>query len=141
MKIKRLQEITEKVEEAFQRLIPQLSANCMGPGRDELNSMVHSGNSVLFVAEEDGNIIGTLTLVMYRIPTGIKAWIEDVVVDETMRGKGIGRMLIRHAIDHAKKSGVMKIDLTSVPFRLAANGLNKSMGFARRETNVYRLEL
>ena len=141
MEIKQLKVVTQEVVRAFQKLMPQLSEIITSPSFEELAGMINSGNTLLFVAEENEEIIGTLTLVIYRIPSGVKVWIEDVVVDQSMRGKGIGRMLTQYAIGYAKENGMTKIDLTSSPFRIAANELYKKMGFKRRDTNVYRLEL
>jgi GNAT superfamily N-acetyltransferase len=141
MEIVQLKTVTPEVLWAFEKLVPQLSENCAIPTPEVLNEIINSGNCKVFVAETDGEIVGTLTLVTYRIPTGMKAWIEDVVVDKSMRGKGIGRILTQHAIDYAKKTGISKIDLTSSPFRIAANELYQKMGFQKRETNVYRKEL
>jgi ribosomal protein S18 acetylase RimI-like enzyme len=95
----------------------------------------------LFVAREHGEIVGSLSLVLFRIPTGLRAWIEDVVVDESARGKGVGEALSRAAIDHALKAGAKTVDLTSRPSREAANRLYERLGFKKRETNVYRYEL
>lgn len=141
MEIRQLTKITPDVVLAFGNLIPQLSENIAAPSSGDLEKIIDSSNTMLFVAEEDGLITGTLTLVMYRIPTGMKAWIEDVVVDRNHRGKGIGKMLTQYAIDFAKKAKLGKIDLTSSPSRIEANLLYQKMGFNRRETNVYRLEI
>jgi ribosomal protein S18 acetylase RimI-like enzyme len=141
MEIRQLKVITQEVVLAFQKLMPQLAENITSPAFEELAGIINSGNTLLFVAEENGEIFGTLTLVRYRIPSGIKGWIEDVVVDKSMRGKGIGSMLTQYAIGYAKENGMTKIDLTSSPFRIAANELYKKLGFKKRETNVYRLEL
>jgi len=139
MKITLLKEITPGVIRAFEKLIPQLSGTCRPPSEEELEEIVHSDTSYLFVAEENGEIIGTLSLVIYRIPTGMKAWIEDVVVDDSMRGRGIGRLLIQHAIDVASDKGAESVNLTSSPVRVAANRLYRHIGFEQRDTNVYRL--
>lgn len=97
--------------------------------------------STLFVARVDGRIAGSLTLAMFRIPTGVRAWIEDVVVDESARGHGVGEALNRAALDHARANGAITVDLTSRPSREAANRLYKRMGFEQRDTNVYRYTL
>jgi ribosomal protein S18 acetylase RimI-like enzyme len=85
-----------------------------------------------------GPIVGTLTLVVFRIPTGVRAWIEDVVVDEGARGRGVGQALTRAAIDRAAQAGARTVDLTSRPAREAANRLYQGLGFQARATNVYR---
>jgi ribosomal protein S18 acetylase RimI-like enzyme len=138
MEIKQLKVITEDVVVSFDKLMSQLSEN-RKPSYESLNELVQSNNLFLFVAIEDERILGTLTLITYNIPTGQKVWIEDVVVDSSARGKGIGRKLVQYAIDFAKSMGLSKIDLTSSFDRQAANELYKSMGFEKRDTNVYRL--
>jgi ribosomal protein S18 acetylase RimI-like enzyme len=95
----------------------------------------------LFIARLDGRIVGSLTLAMFRIPTGIRAWIEDVVVDGTARGHGVGEALNRAALDHARTNGAITVDLTSRPSREAANRLYQRMGFVLRESNLYRYQL
>ena len=100
--------------------------------------MVDSPASDLLVAVEDGTILGALTLVTFRIPTGLRAWIEDVVVDDAARGKGVGAALNNRAIELAAEHGARTVDLTSRPSREAANRLYQRLGFERRETNVYR---
>ena len=96
---------------------------------------------MLFVArvpEAGGRIVGSLTLAVFRIPTGLRAWIEDVVVDGEARGKGVGEALNRAAIERAQALGARTVDLTSRPSREAANRLYRRIGFVQRETNVYR---
>jgi ribosomal protein S18 acetylase RimI-like enzyme len=95
----------------------------------------------VFVARVDSNIVGSLTLVTFRIPTGIRAWIEDVVVDESARGHGVGEALNQAAIQEARQKGAVTVDLTSRPSREAANRLYQRIGFVQRDTNVYRLSL
>jgi ribosomal protein S18 acetylase RimI-like enzyme len=124
--------------EAFDRLIPQLSASSPPPGRAGLEAIVGNPNSVLFVATLDGSIVGSLTLAFYMIPTGLKAWIEDVIVDESASRQGIGEALNQAALDEARRRGSKDVSLTSRPFREAANRLYQRLGFERRETNVYR---
>ena len=136
-------DITDEVVAAFSRLIPQLSSSSPPPGPDELSEMAANPNTVLLGARdsENGTLVGTLTLAFFRIPTGLQARIEDVVVDEAGRGKGIGRDLTNAAIDRARAAGAKAVGLTSRPGREAANALYSSLGFERRETNVYRLKL
>jgi len=95
----------------------------------------------VFVARVDGEIVGSLTLVFYRIATGLKAWIEDVVVDESARGHGVGEALHMAALDEARRHGAKAVSLTSRPSREAANRLYQRIGFSSRETNVYRYDL
>ncbi len=100
--------------------------------------MVASDASTLLIAQEDGYIYGSLTLVIFRIPTGVRAWIEDVVVDGEARGKGVGLALNEAALELARNAGAGTVDLTSRPSREAANRLYKRIGFTERDTNVYR---
>lgn len=140
MEIKQLTEITPEVMAAFGRLIPQLAPGCLPPTAEEMEKIIYSGSTLIFIATGNGEIVGTLTLVVYRLMTGTKAWIEDVVVDTAMRGRGIGKLLTQHAIGYATGSGIAKIDLTSSPSRIEANALYQRIGFVKRETNVYRYE-
>ncbi len=134
-------EYSEELKGAFDRLIPQLSSSNPPPSAEALSNIVQSDASRLLVAEEDGQVIGSLTLVLFRIPTGVRAWIEDVVVDSDARGKGVGAALSTHAVDVAKKEGATTVDLTSRPSREAANRLYSRIGFVQRETNVYRYSI
>ena len=136
-------EVDDELTAAFERLTPQLSSSSPAPGADELAAIVASPATVLFAARDidSGDIVGTLTLAMFRIPTGLRAWIEDVVVDESVRGKGVGAALTEAAIERARREGAKTVDLTSRPTREAANRLYKRVGFEVRETNVYRIKL
>jgi ribosomal protein S18 acetylase RimI-like enzyme len=131
------------IYEAFCRLIPMLSSNAKIPSYEELEAIIACPTTHLFLArEKDGKkIIGSLTLVLFRIPTGVRAWIEDVVVDIEFRGAGVGKALCQSAIALAKEAKARTIDLTSNPSRKAANLLYKSISFAVRDTNVYRLNV
>ena len=132
-------QVTPELVDAFARLVPQLSKSNAAPTEKELAAIVASRASVLFVAfDEDDEIIGSLTLVLFRIPTGLRAWIEDVVVDENARGKGVGHRMNEAAIEYARKAGAKTVDLTSRPTREAANRLYQRLGFEQRNTNVYR---
>ncbi|RMH78395.1 MAG: GNAT family N-acetyltransferase, partial [Actinomyces sp.] len=111
------------------------------PTRAEMEALVASDASVMFVARDTTGILGSLTLVLFRIPTGLRAWIEDVVVDEAARGKGVGAALNTAAIEHAREAGARTVDLTSRPHREAANRLYRRLGFVQRDTNVYRYQL
>ncbi|MHB1711339.1 MAG: GNAT family N-acetyltransferase, partial [Acidimicrobiales bacterium] len=109
--------------------------------RSDLHEIVASPTSVLLVATEaTGAIVGSLTLVLFRIPTGLRAWIEDVVVDESARGAGAGEALVIAAIERARDYGAKSVDLTSRPDRDAANRLYVRLGFEARATNVYRYQ-
>jgi ribosomal protein S18 acetylase RimI-like enzyme len=133
--------VTDEVVEAFARLIPQLSSSNPPPSRSQLELLVSSEASTLFVARVEGRIVGSLTLATFRIPTGVRAWIEDVVVDEQARGHGVGEALNRAALDLARAEGAITVELTSRPSREAANRLYLRMGFVVRDTNVYRFTL
>ena len=124
--------------EAFQRLIPQLSSSNPPPTQDELAEIISAPSTVLFIARLDEHIVGTLTLATFRIPTGVRAWIEDVVVDAAARGHGVGEALNQAAILEAHHRGAISVDLTSRPSREAANRLYQRIGFVARDTNVYR---
>ncbi len=136
-------EVDEELVAAFVRLAPQLSSSNPAPNADELAAIVASPATVLFVARDvdSGQIVGSLTLALFRIPTGLRAWIEDVVVDEAARGQGVGATLSLAAIERAQKEGAKTVDLTSRPTREVANRLYKRVGFVQRETNVYRFSL
>ena len=140
-------EATPELVDAFARLIPQLSTSSPPPGKDELSEMVDAAGTSVLVArlasdgETRGDIVGTLTLVVFRIPTGIRAWIEDVVVDDSARGRGVGEALTMNAVDLARDAGAKTVDLTSRPSREAANRLYQRLGFTLRETNLYRFDL
>ncbi len=129
---------TAEVVEALARLLPQLSS-ATPPDAADLATIMTAG-STLFVARVDGMIVGSLTLVLYRIPTGLKAWIEDVVVDEAARGHGVGAALNLAALDEARRRGAKAVSLTSRPSRAAANRLYQRIGFSVRDTNVYRFD-
>ena len=133
--------VTDELVEAMQRLVPQLSSSNPPPGRTELEEIAASGATTLFLARHRGRIVGALTLVVFRIPTGVRTRIEDVVVDEAMRGQRVGEMLSEAALEKARQLGARSTDLTSRPSREAANRLYARMGFERRESNVYRYTL
>ena len=127
--------------EAFNRLIPQLSSSNPPPTQQQLADIIASPTSVLFIARLDEHIVGSLTLAIFQIPTGIRAWIEDVVVDSVARGHGVGEALSQAAMLDAKHRGAITVELTSRPSREAANRLYQRLGFVARETNVYRYSL
>ncbi len=135
-------EVDEDVVAAFARLIPQLSSSSAPPSAEELTDIARSEASHLLLArDENGRIVGSMTLVVFRIPTGVRAWIEDVVVDGDARGQGVGEKLNLRALDIARSLGAKTVDLTSRPSREAANRLYQRIGFVARETNVYRRSL
>ena len=126
---------------AFASLVPQLSSSSPAPDAAAVGEIVANPHSVLFAAHLGESIVGSLTLAFYRIPTGLKAWIEDVVVDESVRGRGVGEALNRAAIDEARSRGAKNVSLTSRASREAANRLYQRLGFEPYETNLYRFKL
>ena len=135
-------EVTAELVEAFAHLIPQLSSSNPAPSEAELAELVGSPTTTLLVARgEDGRIAGTLTLCTFRIPTGIRAWIEDVVVDDAVQRQGAGTALIQAALAAPTRQGARTVDLTSRPSREAANRRYRAVGFQLRDTNVYRYQL
>jgi ribosomal protein S18 acetylase RimI-like enzyme len=138
VQIEIVSEVTSELVAAFDRLIPQLSSSNPPPTTEELAQIVGSEASRVFVARVGDDIVGTLTLVVFRIPTGVRAWIEDVVVDSSARGAGVGERLNRAAVREANRLGARTVDLTSRPNREAANRLYHRLGFVERATNVYR---
>jgi ribosomal protein S18 acetylase RimI-like enzyme len=130
---------TREIVEALAGLIPQLSSSAAVPTSAEIDAIATSPATVLLLARDAlGAIVGSLTLVVFRAPTGPRAWIEDVVVDTSTRGQGIGAALVRDALDRAASAGARPVDLTSRPSREAANRLYLRLGFEQRATNVYR---
>lgn len=134
-------EVTDELVAAFARLIPQLSSSSPPPTAEQLAAIIDAPDSVLFIATDGDAIVGSLTLAISRIPTGAKAWIEDVVVDEAGRGRGVGEQLNRAAIDEARGRGAKNVSLTSRATREAANRLYQRLGFVPYDTNVYRYDL
>ena len=134
-----LQSVSPQTVARLGQLVRQLSSSAPALTRDELESIVASPTSRLLVAQgRDEIVLGMLTLVVFRIPTGVRGLIEDVVVDEADRGRGVGRALTGRALELAQRQQARTVDLTSRPTRVAANQLYLSMGFELRETNVYR---
>ena len=139
---------TPEIHEAMGRLIPQLSRSAAPMSEADVQRFLSQDSVHLFVfrpdeADAQGNrpILGMLSLVAFEIPTGVCAWVEDVVVDEAARGQGAGFALVEAAVEHAKNVGARTVDLTSRPSREAANRLYQRAGFQLRETNVYRVTL
>ena len=138
MKVIEVTQYSDGVLEAINGLLPQLSKSAVPLSKADLIAIIQSEASHLLMAEHDGQFCGSLTLAVFKIPTGTRAWIEDVVVNEDARGKGVGRLLSEHALGLATQRGAKTVDLTSRPSREAANALYKKLGFELRETNVYR---
>jgi ribosomal protein S18 acetylase RimI-like enzyme len=133
-----------EIAQAIGRLLPLLSSSAPTPSVEDLEEMVSSPATTVFVARDGGErgpIVGTLTLAVFRIPSGLRAWIEDVIVAEEARGRGCGEALTEAALELAKAKGARTVDLTSRPSREAANRLYQRLGFKRRETNLYRYDL
>jgi len=133
--------ITSEDVEAFKRLLPQLSSSAEPLDRSTLERIVNCPVNTVLVARSNGEIVGTLTLVMFPLPSGLRARIEDVVVNESARGMGVGESLSRAALRIARESGARTVDLTSRPSRPAANRLYQRLGFQLRNSQVYRLSL
>ena len=127
--------------QAIASLVAQLSSSAASFSRSDLEAMLTDPATTLFATRVGGEIVGITTVVIFRAATGVRAFIDDVVVMPTYRGQRLGDALVRAAIQHAASLGVQKIDLTSRPSREAANRLYQRLGFERRQTNVYRLTL
>lgn len=143
MKEPRLKELTEMQPgylENINNLLSQLSDSVHTITEEELNTLLSSSQNHLYVLESDGQFIGMTTLCLYQCPTGWKAWIEDVVVDQNHRGKGYGKLMVRKAMEECKNRGNVTLMLTSRPSRIVANQLYQSLGFEKRETNVYKMK-
>jgi ribosomal protein S18 acetylase RimI-like enzyme len=141
MHIEEVDRLTDQLVAAMERLIPQLDPDVAPPSREQLAMVVSSPATALLVARESAGeraILGSLTLAWYPIPSGVRAWVEDVVVDRAARGRGIGEALMREALRRAATLGATKVDLTSRPMRESADRLYRRLGFAMRETRVYR---
>ena len=135
-----IQSYSTEYHEAMQRFLDQLTTNPMTLTEEMFRQLLASPNSHLFFLMKDEQTAGMLTVGIYHSPTGGKAWIEDVVVDETFRGQGLSKLLVTHAIEFTKSQGIPSLMLTSNPKRIAANKLYQAMGFGRKETNVYRMK-
>lgn len=139
MKIQKIDSFSERVFQAVLRLLPQVAADANLPSQQYFEGMLASENVHFFIAElDDDRIAGMLTIGTYRTPSGIKVWIEDVVVDKDQRGKGLGKDLTLFAVDYARSLDAKEICLTSRPSRIAANALYQKIGFKQHETNVYK---
>jgi ribosomal protein S18 acetylase RimI-like enzyme len=142
MEIQKINRFSERAFEAVSGLLPQLSPDASLLTREYFKSILGSEGAHLFIAELDNKqIAGMLTIGTYKTPTGIKVWIEDVVVDESYRGKGIGKELMIFAVNYSKSLGANDVRLTSRPSRIAANELYSKLGFKKYETNFYKYPL
>ena len=155
IRVRVAQEVTDELLSAVERLMPQLSSSAPVPSARDLQEIVTSHATALLVARDEvgevqeseadaeapsGRVAGMLTLVTFRIPTGVRAWVEDVVVDAPVRGRGVGEALVQAAVELAAARGAHTVDLTSRPSREAANRLYQRVGFELRQTNVYRFK-
>lgn len=138
--VRHVREMEAGLAERLNALVRQLSSRSPGLTEESLQRLLDSDSSALFVAERGGAIVGTLCLVVFRCPTGRRAFVEDVVVDAPARRTGVAEALTRAAIDLARHEGARTIDLSCRPERLAANALYRKLGFQVRATNFYRLE-
>ena len=140
MFIARVTAVTDELVDVFTRLLPQLKLSFPPPARREMEALVSSTSSILLIArypDEGSPIVGILTLIVYRVPTGVRARVEDVVVDDATRGRGIGEALMRHALNMARETGADGVALSSNPKREAANRLYQRLGFKPWQTNLY----
>jgi ribosomal protein S18 acetylase RimI-like enzyme len=128
----------EEVLADINHLLPQLSSSAKPMSLSQLHDLLDSPAVTLFLARREGRTVGMTTLALFALPTGVRAWIEDVVVDAAARGEGAGEALVMTAVNHARRHGAVSVDLTSRPSREAANSLYRKLGFQPRETNVYR---
>ena len=134
-------QLRRRIVEAVGRLVTQLSSSAAPPSAEQIEELLAcSAIRLLLARDRDGRIVGMLTLALFPIPTGVRAWIEDVVVERDARGRGVGSLLTVEALRIAKAAGARTVDLTSRPSREAANRLYVSLGFRPRETNVYRYD-
>ena len=127
--------------DAVCRLMGQLTARTISFTEEDYKHLIRRADSRLFLLIVEGRVEGMLSVGMYASPTGTTAWIEDVVVDTSLRGSGLGRRLVEHAIGYCREKGIDTVYLTSNPKRVAANGLYRSVGFVRKETNMYKMNL
>jgi len=141
VQIEQLGQVDSATVETVGRLLAQLSTSASPLTAEQLQRIVDAEATTVFVAVIDGQTVGMLALATFTIPTGVRAWIEDVVVDDEVRGRGVGKSLVRAALDHAASLGARTVELTSRPSRQAANTMYERLGFQLRDTNVYRYEL
>ena len=135
--------VTDELMDTIARLMPQLKLRYALPTRSEMEALVASNTSILITVrhpDERAPIVGMLTLIVYRVPSGVRAHVEDIVVDESIRGQGVGEALVRHALSVARAAGANGVALTTNPRREAANRLYQRIGFRRWDTNIYFYE-
>jgi ribosomal protein S18 acetylase RimI-like enzyme len=137
VRVERVTEATDELVEAFARLVPQLSPGSAGPTRSELAEVVSAPGTKVLVARDGDAVVGTLTLLLYRLPTGARGWIHDVVVDESARGQGAGAALVEEALRLAEAAGVASIHLTARAHREAAHRMYRRLGFVEHPSEVF----
>jgi ribosomal protein S18 acetylase RimI-like enzyme len=136
MTIEQVHEATPELVETIRKLLPQLTEARTPPTLEQLQKVV-TNQTLLLARDEEGRVMGTLTFVLYRVSSGVKGRLEDVIVDESARGCGVGEALVREGMRRANEAGVLMLELTSMPYRQSANRLYKRLGFVRKPTNVY----
>jgi ribosomal protein S18 acetylase RimI-like enzyme len=136
--IEELREVTDEVVDAFAKLLPQLSSSAKPLDAAMIKDLVASSAVTVLLARDEGKIIGSLSLVVFRIPTGVRAWVEDVVVDTAAGRQGTGTALVTAAVERARAAGARTVDLTTRPARVAAGNLYERAGFTQRDTRVFR---
>jgi ribosomal protein S18 acetylase RimI-like enzyme len=146
IEITEIHEVTSGLTEAISRLLPQLAPSHTVLSQESLTQIVASPSCTMFVASDanldgENRIVGTLSLIKSDLLSGVRARIEDLVVDKAWRGRGVGEALVREALNLATALEVTTIDLTCRPSREGANHLYRRMGFIRRDTNVYCYDL
>ncbi|WP_327710744.1 GNAT family N-acetyltransferase [Streptomyces sp. NBC_00464] len=141
IRVEIIREAGQELVDAFGRLLPQLSATAEPLDHDAVDRMVTWDANTVLVARASEVIVGTLTLVLLPVPSGLRARVEDVVVDSAARGQGVAALLTQEALRIAREAGARTVDLTSRPDRAAANRLYERLGFQARESTVYRFPL
>jgi ribosomal protein S18 acetylase RimI-like enzyme len=136
VRLEKIDKATPELVDTIRALLPQLTEARTPPTLEQLEEVV-SNQTLLLARDEDGRVLGTLTFVLYRVSSGVKGRIEDVIVDESARGQGVGEALVREGMRLANEAGVLMLELTSMPYRQAANRLYRRLGFVRKPTNVY----
>jgi ribosomal protein S18 acetylase RimI-like enzyme len=140
VQVQAVHQVTDELVEAVGRLLPQLSGSAAPLTADDLSRIISHQAITLFIAHGESGIVGMLTLVSFPLPSGLRARIEDVVVDQDARGQGVGTALTMAAVELAQRQGARSIDLTSRASRIEANRLYQQLGFQLRDSNVYRYQ-
>lgn len=140
MFVEQIKKFTPEYFQSVCDLVRKLDDGLPLPTKDEFIELLESDNSYLFFIRDENSVAGMLTVGIYRSPTGSKAWIEDVVIDDKFRGSGLGKIIVQYAIEFIESKNIDSLMLTSNPTRIAANGLYRSLSFVRKETNVYRMQ-